>query len=69
MHLKATPGKGILFTKYTDCQSVYTYTDAKWAKAINDKQFTSRYFTVVGENLITWKSKKTKCSCTFKCRS
>lgn len=69
MYLKATPRKGILFTKNAYCQSVDTYTDADSAKAIDDKRFTSGYFTVVGGNLITWRSKKTKCSCTLKCRS
>ena len=27
-YLKSAPGKGILFTKYIDCQSVDAYSDA-----------------------------------------
>jgi hypothetical protein len=48
VYLKAPPRKGILFTKNAYCQSVDTYTDADSAKAIDDKRFTSGYFTVVG---------------------
>ena len=57
-YLKSTPGKGILFTKNVDCQSVDAYSDADWARAIDDKQSTSGYFTFVGGNLVTWRSKK-----------
>ena len=57
-YLKSAPGKGILFTKNVDCQSVDAYTDADWAGAIDDRRSTSRYFTFVGGNLITWRSKK-----------
>ena len=57
-YLKSTPGKGILFTKNVDCQSVDAYSDADWAGAIDDKRFTSGYFTFVGGNLVTWRSKK-----------
>ncbi|KAL6328692.1 hypothetical protein AAG906_003378 [Vitis piasezkii] len=34
------------------------YTDADWAGAVDDKRSTSGYFTFVGGNLVTWKSKK-----------
>uniref|UniRef100_A0A2N9EIK0 Reverse transcriptase Ty1/copia-type domain-containing protein n=1 Tax=Fagus sylvatica TaxID=28930 RepID=A0A2N9EIK0_FAGSY len=47
-YLKSAPGKGILFTKNVDCQSVDTYTDADWAGAIDVRQSTSGYFTFVG---------------------
>ena len=36
-YLKSTPGKGILFTKNINCQSVEVYTDADWARAVDDK--------------------------------
>ena len=52
-YLKSAPGKGILFTKNVDCQS-----DADWAGAINDRRSTSGYFTFVGGNIVTWRSKK-----------
>ncbi|RVW46329.1 Retrovirus-related Pol polyprotein from transposon RE1 [Vitis vinifera] len=57
-YLKNAPGKGILFTKNVDHQSIEVYTDADWVGAVDDSQFTSGYFTFVGSNLVTWKSKK-----------
>ena len=57
-YLKSAPGKGILFTKNVDCQSVDAYSDADWAGAIDDRRSTSGYFTFVGGNLVTWRSKK-----------
>ena len=57
-YLKSTPGKGILFTKNVDCQSVDAYSDADWAGAIDDRRSTLGYFSFVGGNLVTWRSKK-----------
>ncbi|RVX12128.1 Retrovirus-related Pol polyprotein from transposon RE1 [Vitis vinifera] len=57
-YLKNAPGKGILFAKNVDHQSIEVYTDADWAGAVNDRRSTSGYFTFVGGNLVTWKSKK-----------
>ena len=36
-YLKSAPGKGILFTKNVDCQSVDAYSDVDWARAIDDR--------------------------------
>ncbi|CAL5337311.1 unnamed protein product [Camellia sinensis] len=41
-----------------DCQSVDAYTDADWAGAVDGRRSTSGYFTFVGRNLVTWRSKK-----------
>ena len=57
-YLKSTSGKGILFTKNVDCQSVDAYSDFDWARAIDDRRSTTGYFTFVGGNLVTWRSKK-----------
>ena len=57
-YLKSAPGKGILFTKNVDCQSVEAYSDADWAGAIDDRRSTWGYFTFVGGNLVTQRSKK-----------
>ncbi|RVW83621.1 Retrovirus-related Pol polyprotein from transposon RE1 [Vitis vinifera] len=57
-YLKNAPGKGILFAKNVDHQSIEVYTDADWAGAMDDRRSTSGYFTFVGGNLVTWKSKK-----------
>ena len=55
-YLKSAPGKGILFTKNVDCQSVDEYSDVDWAGAIDDRRSTSGYFTFVSGNLVTWRS-------------
>ena len=36
-YLKSALGKGILFTKNVDCKSVDAYSDADWARAIDDR--------------------------------
>lgn len=46
-YLKVVPIKGILFTKNVYCQSLDTYNDVDWARAINDNKSTSGYFTFV----------------------
>ena len=50
--------KGILFAKNVDHQSIEVYTDANWAGAVDDRRSISGYFTFVGGNFVTWKSKK-----------
>ncbi|RVW39467.1 Retrovirus-related Pol polyprotein from transposon RE1 [Vitis vinifera] len=57
-YLKNAPRKGILFAKNVDHQSIEVYTDADWAGVVDDRRSTSGYFTFVGGNLVTWKSKK-----------
>ncbi|BBH05691.1 hypothetical protein Prudu_017155 [Prunus dulcis] len=58
-YLKVTSGKGLMFCKYghTDVEG---YTDADWASSITDRRSTSGYFTFVGNNPVTWRSKKQK---------
>ncbi|RVW50417.1 hypothetical protein CK203_107017 [Vitis vinifera] len=51
------PGKGILFTKNVDHQSLEVYTNVDWAGGVDDRRSTSGYFTFVSGNLVTWKSK------------
>ena len=57
-YLKSAPGKGILFSKNTNKQNIEVYTDADWAGAVDDRRSTFGYFTFVGGNLVTWRSKK-----------
>ena len=57
-YLKSAPGKGVLFTKNANYQSIEAYTDADWAGDVGDRRSTSGYFTFVGGNLVTWRSKK-----------
>ncbi|CAL8152108.1 unnamed protein product [Prunus armeniaca] len=56
-YLKSALGKGLIFSKNGDLQ-VVGYTDADWASSITDRRSTSGYFTFVGGNLVTWRSKK-----------
>ncbi|XP_050160303.1 secreted RxLR effector protein 161-like [Malus sylvestris] len=56
-YLKGSPGKGILFKKNNHLR-VEGYIDADWAGSVDDRRSTSGYFTFVGGNLVTWRSKK-----------
>jgi transposase InsO family protein len=56
-YLKGTPGKGIVFRKNSHL-NVCAYSDADWAGCPIDRRSTTGYFTFVGGNLVTWKSKK-----------
>ena len=58
-YLKMAPGKGLLFEKKGELE-VVGYTDADWAGDKTDRRSTSGYFTFVGGNLVTWRSKKQK---------
>ncbi|RVW22282.1 Retrovirus-related Pol polyprotein from transposon RE1 [Vitis vinifera] len=57
-YLKNAPRKGILFVKNVDHQSIEVYSNADWAGVVDDRRSTSGYFTFVGGNLVSWKSKK-----------
>ncbi|KAK9186936.1 hypothetical protein WN944_018325 [Citrus x changshan-huyou] len=57
-YLKTNPGKGILFSKNEDYSNIEVYTDTDWAGSLSDRCSTSGYFTFVGGNLVTWRSKK-----------
>ncbi|CAL8163118.1 unnamed protein product [Prunus armeniaca] len=58
-YLKVTPGNGLMFCNYGHID-VEGYTDADWAGSVTDRRSTSGYFTFVGGNLVTWRSKKQK---------
>ncbi|XP_019054887.1 PREDICTED: uncharacterized protein LOC109115373 [Nelumbo nucifera] len=58
-YLKSSPGKGLMFSKNNHLK-IEGYTDADWARNISDRKSTSGYFTFVGGNLVTWRSKKQK---------
>jgi deoxyxylulose-5-phosphate synthase len=57
--LKFSPGKGLMFTRNNHLR-VEGYTYADLAGNISDRKSTSGYFTLVGGNLVTWRSKKQK---------
>jgi len=56
-YLKSALGKSLLFSNHGHLK-VEGYTDVDWAESADDRRSTADYFTFVGGNLITWKSKK-----------
>ncbi|CAN6709377.1 unnamed protein product [Malus baccata var. baccata] len=56
-YLKSAPGKGILY-RNSGHLKIEGFTDADWAGDVTDRRSTSGYFTFVGGNLVTWRSKK-----------
>ncbi|KAM0963722.1 hypothetical protein ACFX1Q_023649 [Malus domestica] len=58
-YLKSAPGKGIL-CKCHDHMRIEGFTDVDLASDVTDRRSTSGYFTFVGGNLVTWRSKKRK---------
>ena len=57
-YLKSSPGRGLMLRKY-DYLNVKGHSDANWAGS-SDRKSTSGYFTFLGGNLVTWRSKKQK---------
>lgn len=57
-YLKSSPGRGLMFSKNNHLSVDGTYAD--WAGTMFDRKSTSEYFTFVGGNLVTWRSKKQK---------
>ncbi|XP_057517892.1 uncharacterized mitochondrial protein AtMg00810-like [Amaranthus tricolor] len=56
---KGTSNRGILYKK-NEHADLLAYIDSDWAEDRVDRKSTSAYFTLVGGNLVTWKSKKQK---------
>ena len=56
-YLKGTCDRGIFFKKNGNLD-LFAYTDADWAGDRDGRKSISGYFTFVGGNLVTWKSKK-----------
>ncbi|KAJ0935753.1 putative RNA-directed DNA polymerase [Helianthus annuus] len=58
-YLKGTAGHGVLF-KTNGNLNIELYTDVDWAGDKGNRRSTSGYFSLVGGNLVTWRSKKQK---------
>ncbi|BBG97847.1 aldose 1-epimerase family protein [Prunus dulcis] len=56
-YLKSAPRKGLMFSKHGHL-NIDGYLDADWAGNVTDRKSASSYFTFVGGNLVTWRSKK-----------
>nr|GEV25867.1 putative ribonuclease H-like domain-containing protein [Tanacetum cinerariifolium] len=58
-YLKGTAGHEVLF-RSNGHLNIQMYTDAVWAGDKGNRRSTSGYFSLVGGNLVTWRSKKQK---------
>ncbi|CAA6656871.1 unnamed protein product [Spirodela intermedia] len=56
-YLKGTVGQGLLF-KRNGGTSVEIYRDADYTGSVVNRRPTSGYCSFIGENLVTWRSKK-----------
>ena len=56
-YLKSAPRKGLLFPKNNHL-NIDGYTDVDWPGSVSNRKSTLSYFTFVGGNLATWRSKK-----------
>lgn len=58
-YIKNAPGPGLLYEDKGNGK-VVCYFDADWPGSPSDKSSTSGYSVFMGENLISWRSKKQK---------
>ena len=56
-YIKGSPGKGLLYG-HSNHSKVVCYLDVDWAGSPYDRISTSGYCALIGDNLISWKSKK-----------
>lgn len=56
-YLERTLGKGLLFKKGQHLR-VEAYIDTEWTRAVKDRTSTFSFYTMVGESLVIWRSKK-----------
>ena len=58
-YLKGTLHHGLLFRR-SDHSTLYGFTDADWASNVDDRRSTGGYCIYLGDNLISWSSRKQK---------
>jgi len=56
-YIKGSPGKGLLYGHNNHTKFV-CYSDVDWAGSSSDRRSTFGYCVSIGDNLISWKSKK-----------
>ncbi|WZZ78367.1 hypothetical protein YC2023_098939 [Brassica napus] len=65
MYLNGSPDQGV-WMGCNGSTEVVGYCDADWAGDRADRRSTTGYYTFIGGNLVTWKSKKQKVVKSFK---
>jgi len=56
-YIKSCPVKSLVYKKHEHVR-ISGYSDLTYASDRGDRRFTTRYYTFVGEHLVTWRSKK-----------
>jgi hypothetical protein len=56
-YLKSAPGRGLMFSRHGHLD-IEGHIDVDWAGSVTDIRSTSGYFTFMGGNLVSWRSKK-----------
>lgn len=56
-YVKSTASMGISFMAATDC-TLRAYSDSDWAGCVPTRRSTGGFCTFLGQNLISWSSKK-----------
>ena len=56
-YIKSCPGKWLVYRKHGDVH-ISEYSDSGYAGDRGDRKSTTGYCIFVGENLVTWRSKK-----------
>ena len=56
-YIKSYPGKGLVYKKHGHVR-ISGYSDSRYAGDREDRKSTTEYCTFIGENLVTWRSKK-----------
>ena len=58
-YIKCAPGKGLIY-RHHDHLRIEAYSDVRYAGDKGDRKSTTGYYTYVGGNLVTWRSRKQK---------
>lgn len=56
-YLKSAPRKYLFFFNHGHLK-IEVFTDANWIEFSNDRRSITGYCSFVGDNLVTWRSKK-----------
>jgi hypothetical protein len=56
-YLKSAPEKELIYQKNGHL-NIEGYCDSDWTSCADDKKSTSGYYMFIGDNLVSWKSKK-----------